>query len=59
MEKWPAQLGVMRKQEKLRAAYEASRLHADEKLAELRRAAGMLLPESVKLAGLSARTLVK
>lgn len=59
MEKWQAQLAVMRKQEELRAAYEASRLHADEKVAELRRAAGMIPPESVKLAGLPAMTLAK
>lgn len=59
MEKWHAQLAVMRKQEELRAGYEDSRPHADEKVAELRRAAGMLPPVSVKLAGLPARTSAK
>jgi hypothetical protein len=59
MEKWHAQLAVMRKQEELRAAYEDSRRHADEKVAELRRAAGMLPQENVKLAGLPARMLAK
>jgi len=59
MEKWQAQLAAMRKQEELRAAHEAFRLHADEKIAELRRAAGMLPPSSVKLAGLNTKVLVK
>jgi len=59
MEKWQAQLAATHKQEELRATYEASRLHADEKIAELRRAAGMAPPENVKLAGLPEKMLVK
>ena len=59
MEKWRAQLAEMRKQEELRTAYEASRLHADEKIAELRRAAGMPPFDNTKLAGLSTKTSVK
>lgn len=58
MEKWQVQLAEMRRQEELRLAYESSRLHADEKIAELRRAAGVPAA-SVKLAGLPAKTLAK
>lgn len=59
MEKWPARLAEMRNQEELRTAYEASRRHADEKIAELRRAAAMAPLDNARLAGLSARTTVK
>ncbi|OIP14533.1 MAG: hypothetical protein AUK53_05240 [Betaproteobacteria bacterium CG2_30_59_46] len=54
MEKWQAQLAEMRKQEELRLAYEDSRLHADEKIAELKARAG-LPATGVKLAGLPTK----
>lgn len=56
MEKWHAQLAAMRKQEELRSAHEDFLLHADEKIAELRRAAGMSAAMNVKLAGLNTKT---
>lgn len=59
MEKWRAQLAEMRKQDELHTAYEASRLHADEKIAELRRAAGVSPFDNARLAGLSANTSAK